>query len=89
MDNNNNENCISLEWTIEYLQISSDILNSWIKVPKNEVPIHKVGRFWHFQYSEIGRWVQSEKNAIRAQMPKDKKHIYQSYNGLRKEHTYG
>lgn len=63
MGNINNESYISLEEAAEYLQIKPVTLRSWIKDPLNEVPAHKVGRFWRFKCSEIDEWVMSGKSA--------------------------
>lgn len=63
MANRNNENYISLEEAAKYLQIKPVTLRSWIKDPSNEVPAHKVGRFWRFKCSEIDEWVKSGKSA--------------------------
>ncbi len=63
MGNINNESYISLEEAAEYLQIKPVTLRSWIKDPSNEVPAHKVGKFWRFKCSEIDKWIQSGKSA--------------------------
>lgn len=59
-----NEKYISLDEATEYLGIKPVTLRSWIRNPKNEVPAHKIGRFWKFKYSEIDEWVNSGKSAI-------------------------
>ena len=48
-----NERYISLDEAAEYLNIKPVTLGSWIRNPKNEVPAHKIGKFWKFKYSEI------------------------------------
>ena len=50
-----NDKYISLEDAANYLGIRN---------PKNEVPAHKIGRFWKFKRSEIDEWVNSGKSAI-------------------------
>ena len=59
-----NDNYISLDEAANYLGIKPVTLRSWIRDPKNEVPAHKIGRFWKFKRSEIDAWVQSGKSAI-------------------------
>ena len=58
------EKYISLEEAADYLGIKPVTLRSWVRDPKNEVPAHKVGRFWKFKCSEIDEWVNSGKSAI-------------------------
>ena len=48
-----NERYISLDEAAEYLNIKPVTVRSWIRNPKNEVPAHKIGKFWKFKYSEI------------------------------------
>lgn len=64
MDTIKNDNYISLDEAAEYLGIKPVTLRSWICDPKNEVPAHKIGRFWKFKRTEIDAWVQSGKSAI-------------------------
>ncbi len=64
MDTNNQDNYINLEETAQYLGVKPVTLRSWIKDPKNEIPAHKIGRFWKFKKSEIDLWVNSGKSAI-------------------------
>ena len=64
MDTIKNDNYISLDEAAEYLGIKPVTLRSWIRNPKNEVPAHKIGRFWKFKRTEIDAWVQSGKSAI-------------------------
>lgn len=59
-----NDKYISLEDAANYLGIRPVTLRSWIRNPKNEVPAHKIGRFWKFKRSEIDEWVNSGKSAI-------------------------
>ena len=59
-----NEKYISLEEAADYLGIRPVTLRSWIRDPKNEIPAHKIGRFWKFKCSEIDEWVNSGKSAI-------------------------
>ena len=55
---------INLEEAAEYLGIKQVTLRSWIKNPKVEIPVRKIGRFWKFKVSEIDEWVKSGKSAI-------------------------
>ena len=64
MEKFENEKYISIDEAAEYLGIKPVTLRSWIRNPKNEVPAHKIGRFWKFKCSEIDAWVQSGKSAI-------------------------
>ncbi|MCR5322256.1 MAG: helix-turn-helix domain-containing protein [Lachnospiraceae bacterium] len=64
MDQNNQDNYINLEETAQYLGVKPVTLRSWIKDPKNEIPAHKIGRFWKFKKSELDAWVNSGKSAI-------------------------
>ena len=59
-----NEKYISLDEAADYLGIKPVTLRSWVRDPKNEVPAHKIGRFWKFKCSEIAAWVNSGKSAI-------------------------
>ena len=65
MDTLRSEKYISLDEAAEYLGIKPVTLRSWIRDPNNEVPAHKVGRFWKFKCSEIDEWVNSGKSAIK------------------------
>ena len=58
----NKEKYISLNETADYLGIKPVTLRSWIRNPQNEVPAHKIGRFWKFKCSEIDAWVNSGKS---------------------------
>ncbi|SKC04080.1 DNA binding domain-containing protein, excisionase family [Lachnospiraceae bacterium] len=58
------ERYISLDDAAEYLGIKPVTLRSWIRNPNNEIPAHKIGRFWKFKCSEIDEWVNSGKSAI-------------------------
>ena len=64
METLKNEKYISLEEAADYLGIRPVTLRSWIRDPQNEVPAHKIGRFWKFKCSEIDEWVNSGKSAI-------------------------
>lgn len=64
MDKIINDNYISLDEAAEYLGIKPVTLRSWIRNPNNEVPAHKIGRFWKFKRTEIDAWVESGKSAI-------------------------
>ncbi len=64
MSTNIQDNYINLEETAMYLGVKPVTLRSWIKDPKNEIPAHKIGRFWRFKKSEIDLWVNSGKSAI-------------------------
>lgn len=63
MDVLNKERYISLDEAADYLGIKPVTLRSWIRNPNNEVPAHKIGRFWKFKCSEIDEWVNSGKSA--------------------------
>ena len=58
------EKYISLNEAANYLGIKPVTLRSWIRDPGNEVPAHRIGRFWKFKCSEIDEWVNSGKSAI-------------------------
>lgn len=64
MDTIKNEKYISLDEAAEYLGIKPVTLRSWIRNPQNELPAHKISRFWKFKCSEIDTWVNSGKSAI-------------------------
>ena len=64
MDKIINDNYISLDETAQYLGIKPVTLRSWIHNPKNEVPAHKIGRFWKFKRTEIDAWIRCGKSAI-------------------------
>lgn len=63
MDALNKERYISLDEAADYLGIKPVTLRSWIRNPNNEVPAHKIGRFWKFKCSEIDEWVNCGKSA--------------------------
>lgn len=63
MNTLNNEKYIGLEEAADYLGIKPVTLRTWIRKTENEVPAHKVGRFWKFKCSEIDEWVNSGKSA--------------------------
>lgn len=65
MDTLKSEKYINLNEAAEYLGIKPVTLRSWIRNPMNEVPAHRVGRFWKFKCSEIDAWVNSGKSAIK------------------------
>jgi len=56
---------ISLSEIAEHLQVSTDTVHRWIRAKK--IPVHRVGRFWRFQVSEIDEWVRGGKAAGRAE----------------------
>ena len=64
METPKTEKYVSLDETTDYLGIKSVTLRSWIQNPENEVPAHKIGRFWKFKRNEIDEWVNSGKSAI-------------------------
>lgn len=64
METPKTEKYVSLDETTDYLGIKSVTLRSWIQNPENEVPAHKIGRFWKFKHNEIDEWVNSGKSAI-------------------------
>ena len=50
---------VSLSEIAEHLQVSTDTIHRWIRAKK--IPVHRVGRFWRFQLSEIDEWVRAGK----------------------------
>lgn len=52
---------VSLSEIAEHLQVSTDTVHRWIRAKK--IPVHRVGRFWRFQVSEIDEWVRAGKAA--------------------------
>ena len=48
---------VSLSEIAEHLQVSTDTVHRWIRAKK--IPVHRVGRFWRFQVSEIDEWVRA------------------------------
>jgi excisionase family DNA binding protein len=50
---------VSLSEIAEHLQVSTDTVHRWIRAKK--IPVHRVGRFWRFQVSEIDEWVRAGK----------------------------
>lgn len=55
---------VSLEEIAEHLKVSTDTIHRWIRAGK--IPVHRVGRFWRFQVSEIDEWVRAGKAAGKA-----------------------
>ncbi len=50
---------VSLSEIAEHLQVSADTIHRWIRAKR--IPVHRVGRFWRFQISEIDEWVRAGK----------------------------
>ena len=57
---------VSLEEIAEHLKVSTDTIHRWIRAQK--IPVHRVGRFWRFQVSEIDEWVRDGKAAGKPQV---------------------
>lgn len=53
------ESWVSLEEIADHLKVSTDTIHRWIRAKK--IPVHRVGRFWRFQVSEIDEWVRAGK----------------------------
>ena len=65
MNENFEENWISLDEAAEYLGISSVTLRDWIKKQElNDIPAHKIGKLWKFKKTELDFWVKSGKSAF-------------------------
>lgn len=63
MQNELNDNYISIDEAAEYLGIKTVTLRNWIKKDEN-LPAHKIGKLWKFKKSEIDEWVKSGKSAL-------------------------
>ena len=57
------EKYVSLEEAAEYLGIKAVTLRGWIKNEKKGIPVHRIGKFWKFKYSELDEWINSGKSA--------------------------
>ena len=63
MNNNKEDNYISIDEAAEYLGIKTVTLRNWIKT-NDTLPAKKVGKMWKFKKSELDAWVNSGKSAI-------------------------
>ncbi len=63
MQNELNDNYISIDEAAEYLGIKTVTLRNWIKKDES-LPAHKIGKLWKFKKSEIDEWVKSGKSAL-------------------------
>ena len=52
---------LSVDEICIHLGVKRDTIYKWIK--DNNMPAHKVGRFWKFQISEVDEWVRSKKSS--------------------------
>ncbi len=62
MNNETQDNYISIDEAAEYLGIKPVTLRNWIK--KELVPAHKIGKLWKFKRSELDEWIKSGRSAI-------------------------
>lgn len=58
------ENWISIDEAAEYLGVKPVTMRNWIRKGK-DVPAHKIGKQWKFKRSELDKWVNSGKSAIK------------------------
>lgn len=63
MQNELNDNYISIDEAAEYLGIKTVTLRNWIKKDES-LPAHKIGKLWKFKKSEIDEWVKSGRSAL-------------------------
>lgn len=63
MQNELNDNYISIDEAAEYLGIKTVTLRNWIK-KEESLPVYKIGKLWKFKKSEIDEWVKSGKSAL-------------------------
>ena len=54
---NYNDNYISVDEAAQYLGIKPVTLRNWIK--KTDIPTRKIGKQWKFKRSELDEWVNS------------------------------
>lgn len=50
-----------------YLGVSNDTVYRWIE--KNDMPAHRVGRFWKFKREEVDEWVKAGGAADKSDKP--------------------
>ena len=62
MNQNYQENWISIDEAAKYLGVTKDTIRNWIK--KTDIPACKIGKQWKFKLSEVDAWVKSGKSAI-------------------------
>ena len=62
MNQNYQENWISIDEAAKYLGVTKDTIRYWIK--KTDIPACKIGKQWKFKLSELDAWVKSGKSAI-------------------------
>lgn len=56
------DNYINIDTAAEFLGVSVVTLRGWIK-KYDDIPAHKIGKFWKFKKSELDEWVKSGKSA--------------------------
>ncbi len=52
-----NDRWLSVEEVAKYLGVTKDTIYTW--VTSNNMPGHKVGRFWKFKQEDVDAWVRS------------------------------
>ena len=55
----NPEPWVTLEAIAKHLEVSTDTVHRWIRAKR--IPVHKVGRQWRFQVSEVDEWIRAGK----------------------------
>ena len=55
----NPEPWVTLEAIAKHLEVSADTVHRWIRAKR--IPVHKVGRQWRFQVSEVDEWIRAGK----------------------------
>lgn len=56
------EKWLNLEGTVEYLGVIKDTIRNCIK--KTDIPAHKIGRLWKFEFSKVDEWDKSGNAAL-------------------------
>lgn len=52
---------LSVEEVAQYLGISKETIYRWLE--KKKIPVHRIGKLWKFQLSEVESWVKSGRAA--------------------------
>lgn len=58
---------VSVEDVARHLGVSKDTIYRWIEA--QQLPAHKVGRFWKFKLQEVDEWVRAGGAAEAGQKP--------------------
>ena len=62
-EHDSEEAYIGIDEAAEYLGIKRVTLRGWIK-KSEDLPAHRIGKFWRFKRGELDAWIASGKSAM-------------------------